>query len=66
MALRVTWNVPYLLWYFVFAAYMQFPVQPWGGAVTVHEPKVTGIQESIERRRYFPDASVDQTDARNA
>src|SRR5262249_49053708 len=34
--------------------------------VTVHEPKVTGVVESIERRSSFPDASVDQTEVRNA
>ena len=28
MALMVTWNCPYLLWYFGLAAQMQFPVKP--------------------------------------
>jgi hypothetical protein len=34
--------------------------------VTVHEPKVTNVWKSIERRSDFPDASLDQTDARNS
>jgi hypothetical protein len=34
--------------------------------VTVHEVRVTDVQRGIERRRRFPSASVDQTDARNA
>ena len=31
MALGVTWHVPYLLWYFGLAAYMQLPVKYQGG-----------------------------------
>jgi hypothetical protein len=33
--------------------------------VAVHESRVTSVKESIERRSYLLDASVDQTEARN-
>src|SRR5262249_50913880 len=33
-------------------------------SVAVHESRVTSVQKSVERRRYFPGASVDVTDAR--
>src|SRR4051794_27797497 len=33
--------------------------------VTVHEPRVTSVQRCMERRKYLPGASVDQTEARN-
>jgi hypothetical protein len=35
------------------------------GAETAHKSMVTSIQTRIEPRSYFPDASVDPTDARN-
>jgi hypothetical protein len=34
--------------------------------VTVPGPKMTGVEESIERRSCFPDAPVDPTEAREA
>src|SRR5262249_23498048 len=36
------------------------------GAVTVHRVMVTSIQTRIDLRGYFPDASVDPTEARNS
>src|SRR5262249_7448484 len=36
------------------------------GAVTVHRQMVTSVQTRTEPRGYFPDASVDPTEARNA